>query len=145
MAQMDPAAVANSSVGRSGVDADGEIAEMRREMSVQELRMTEQRSRARVENQLDMLSLIAKTLRVLPGRKQLILLSEGFDPKLIQGRQWQAESSTENDLILQGRLWNVDNDQRYGSTSSLTMLDRMDIHPESIGDSTGKLENLTEI
>jgi hypothetical protein len=27
----------------------------------------------------------------------------------------------------------------------LTLLDRMGVHPESIGDSTGKVEHLTEV
>ena len=27
----------------------------------------------------------------------------------------------------------------------LTLLDRMEVHPESIGDSTGRLEHLTEL
>jgi hypothetical protein len=27
----------------------------------------------------------------------------------------------------------------------LTLLDRMDVHPESVGDSTGRLEHLTDL
>jgi VWFA-related protein len=111
--------------GVNGVSSD-EMETIRKEMAVQEMRMTDSHNRARAENQIQMLSQIAKTLRILPGRKQLILFSEGFDPKLIQGRQWHdAEINDQNELVLAGKLWNIDNDQRYGSTTSLTMLDRM--------------------
>jgi hypothetical protein len=100
---------------------------MLREMAKQETRMTDSRNRARAENQIQMLSSIAQTLKRLPGRKQIILFSEGFDPRLIQGHQigndregqWEAMS------ILAGHLWNIDNDQRYGSTASLKILDDM--------------------
>jgi VWFA-related protein len=106
---------------------DNEMTTMLRELGKQETRMTDSRNRARAENQIQMLATIAQTLRRLPGRKQIILFSEGFDPKLIQGHsigndaqgEWEARS------ITSGQIWNIDNDQRYGSTSSLKLLDRM--------------------
>jgi VWFA-related protein len=75
---------------------------------------------SRVEKQVDYLSQMAKTLRAVPGRKQVILLSEGFDAKYLQGRD-----TRDNDRIASGEYWKVDNDARYGNTASLSMLDRM--------------------
>ena len=43
-------------------------------------------TRARVEKEVDYLGQLAKMLRAIPGRKQIIFLSEGFDPSVVQGR-----------------------------------------------------------
>ena len=83
--------------------------------------------RAQAEKQIDALANLAKTLRAVPGRKQIVFLSEGFDPKYIQGRDARsmAEQQQENEQILSGQSYNVDTDARFGSTSSLAILDRM--------------------
>jgi VWFA-related protein len=113
--------------GGGGARGDDEMASILREMAKQESRMTDSNARAKAENQIQMLARIAQTLRHVPGRKQIIFFSEGFDPKLIQGHSlsndeqgtWEAMS------ILGGLVYNIDNDQRYGSTASLTLLDQM--------------------
>lgn len=110
-----------------GSRGDDESAAMIRELGKQETRMTDSRNRARAENQIQMLSSIAQTLRRLPGRKQVIFFSEGFDPKLIQGRATgnDTQGTWEQLSITSGQIWNIDNDQRYGSTASLKLLDQM--------------------
>jgi VWFA-related protein len=87
----------------------------------------EQYVRARIEKQVGALGELAKMLRAVPGRKQIIMLSEGFDAKFLQGRDARAsaEQAKENAAVLSGEIWNVDNDARYGSTASMTMVDRM--------------------
>jgi VWFA-related protein len=87
----------------------------------------EQYVRTRIEKQVGALGELAKMLRAVAGRKQIILLSEGFDAKFLQGRDARAsqEQAKENAAVLSGEIWNVDNDARYGSTSSMTMVDRM--------------------
>lgn len=111
----------------SGNRGDNETATLLRELGKQETRMTDSRNRARAENQIQMLATIAQTLRRLPGRKQIIFFSEGFDPKLIQGHSIgnDAEGLWESLSITSGQIWNIDNDQRYGNTASLKMLDQM--------------------
>ena len=42
--------------------------------------------RQRIQKQIDALAQLAATLRAVPGRKQVILLSEGFDAKYLEGR-----------------------------------------------------------
>ena len=83
--------------------------------------------RAQAEKQIEGLAALAKTLRAVPGRKQIIFLSEGFDPKFVQGRDARsmAEQQAENEQVLSGQSFNVDTDARYGTSSSLTLLDRM--------------------
>ena len=87
----------------------------------------EQYVRGRVEKQVDYLSDLAKTLRAVPGRKQVILLSEGFDAKYLQGRDVRdtEANARDNQAVTTGQYWRVDSDDRYGSSSSLELLNRM--------------------
>jgi len=111
-----------SSEGRGGM-ANAEIAERQQQMT----RSNERYSQAGVEKQVDDLGKLAKTLRAVPGRKQVILLSEGFDAKYLQGRDARdtAAAARDNNNVTSGQYWNVDNDARFGNTASLTLLDRM--------------------
>jgi VWFA-related protein len=90
-------------------------------------RMNEDAVRARVDREVDALGALAKMLRAVPGRKQVILLSEGFDPKYLEGRDARAsqDAARENDQVLHGQAYNVDQDQRYGNTTSQKGLDQM--------------------
>lgn len=88
--------------------------------------------RKRVEKQIDALGDLARTLATVPGRKQIIYLSEGFDASLLQGRSAHAELTTEkqsvrdeNELLMKGEVYNVDTEGRFGNTGGLTTLDRM--------------------
>jgi VWFA-related protein len=87
--------------------------------------------RKRVEKQIDTLGELARVLRSVPGRKQIIFLSEGFDAEFLQGRnaqtnaQQKKENEKENNAAMSGSLWEVDFDARYGSVTGLTALNRM--------------------
>jgi VWFA-related protein len=87
--------------------------------------------RKRVEKQVDILGDLAKVLRSVPGRKQIIFLSEGFDAAFLQGRDVKTtsgqkkENEIENNAAMSGSLWDVDSDARYGSVTGLTTLNRM--------------------
>jgi len=98
-----------------------------REMAASMKGMNEQAVRQRIERQIDGLGQLATTLRAVPGRKQIILLSEGFDAKYLQGRDARdtKETARENEAILSGNLDKINPDDRYGSTSSMTFVDRM--------------------
>lgn len=107
----------------TGAAAASEMAERQQQLT----HSNEQYVRGRVEKQVDYLGDLARTLRAVPGRKQVILLSEGFDAKYLQGRDARdtEAAARDNDAVATGQYWKVDNDARYGSTSSLSMLDRM--------------------
>ncbi len=83
--------------------------------------------RARVEKQIDYLGDLAKTLRAVPGRKQVILLTEGFNAKYLQGRDARDAAANARDFAAtaSGQVWNIDTDAKYGNTSSQSILDRM--------------------
>jgi len=118
------APAAGSGGGREGkAAADEESMLMQRNITHQ----NEGAVRARVERQVDALGALARMLRAVPGRKQIVFLSEGFDPKYIQGRDARAsqEQSADNEQILHGQAYTVDTDAMFGNTGSMTMLDRM--------------------
>jgi len=117
-----PQPIGNSGEGNAALVA-AEMAERQQQLT----HSSEQYVRTRVEKQVDYLGQLAKTLRAVPGRKQVILLSEGFDAKFLQGRDARESeaASRENDAVTAGQYWKVDTDARYGSSSSLSMLDRM--------------------
>ena len=83
--------------------------------------------RARVEKEVDYLGALAKTLRAVPGRKQIVFLSEGFDPSVVTGRDVRdsEKSAQDNEAILRGNAYNVDNDARFGSSTSQSFVSRM--------------------
>ncbi len=88
--------------------------------------------RKRLEKQMDALGDLARALASVAGRKQLIYLSEGFDASLLQGRSTRSELTTgkqdlrdENEQLMEGNLYNVDSEGRFGNSAGLTTLDRM--------------------
>ncbi len=111
------------STNQNAAAAASEMAERQQQLT----HSNEQYVRTRVEKQVDYLGQLAKTLRAVPGRKQVILLSEGFDAKYLQGRDVRDTAGTtrDNDAVTSGQYWKVDSDERYGNASSLSMLDRM--------------------
>lgn len=105
--------------GRNSARADAQEA-WREEMQGNELRSTinnDTERRGQVRTQLQNFGSVARALDRLHGQKQIILLSEGFDARLISGRDDLSFKSTqrENDAVLSGELWKVDSDQRLGS------------------------------
>jgi VWFA-related protein len=97
------------------------------DIALGEKRENDQYDRTRIERQMHLLSDLGRTLRVLPGRKQVILFSEGFDPRLVRGRDAHAAAEEQEDLnqASSGNIWRVDNDARYGSSMTLTLLEEM--------------------
>ncbi|HEX3109399.1 MAG TPA: VWA domain-containing protein [Thermoanaerobaculia bacterium] len=87
----------------------------------------DQYNRDKIDRQLNLLSGLSKVLRAVRGEKHILLLSEGFDSRLIQGRDagTTAQGEEEKQMVEQGMIWNVDSDNRYGSSSSLDLVRRM--------------------
>ncbi|HKI02358.1 MAG TPA: VWA domain-containing protein [Thermoanaerobaculia bacterium] len=69
---------------------------------------------------------MARSLNALKGRKHVLLFSEGFDSRLMIGRQTtDAEAQEDADKLLQGQSFYVDTDQRYGNTGLVSDINRM--------------------
>ena len=69
---------------------------------------------------------LARALNSVKGRKHVLYFSEGFDSRLLFGRQTtDLEADTDNSNIAFGQTWMVDNDARFGSTGLQKNLGRM--------------------
>src|ERR1043165_10282981 len=94
--------------------------------------VTENQSRAydrsRVDKQIRWLADLGTTLRSVGGRKQVVLLSEGFDASLVQGRDMRDQAGQQKDLdaITSGDLSKVDSDRIFGSAAQLTNLAQLE-------------------
>ena len=118
-----PSANSDNQPGR----AAGEVLESIKDIARLEKRLNDNYNRMRAEKEMTMLGGLARTLRAVPGQKQVILMSEGFDARLVQGRDARAsqEVKEEEQYSTTGEFWKVDFDARFGSSTSLTLLDRM--------------------
>jgi VWFA-related protein len=83
--------------------------------------------RQKIDRQVGMLAGLATTLRAVSGQKHIVFLSEGFDPRLIQGRDAHGsqEQTDEGAAAEGGELWKIDSDNRYGSSGSMTLLSKL--------------------
>lgn len=87
----------------------------------------DQFERRRVELELGHLGQLAMKLRSLPGRKQVVLLSEGFSAQTVQGRDIRdsSEAATELEQVIRGAVFRTDNDVRLGSSTAMVALGQM--------------------
>jgi len=67
---------------------------------------------------------LARALRRVDGRKQVLYFSAGFDSRLLVGHSG-SEQRDAAESIAQGRLWEVDGRTRYGDTRLLDLLGEM--------------------
>jgi VWFA-related protein len=82
-------------------------------------RQSRESVRVEAEKEMDTLGDLAKMLRSIPGKKQVVLLSEGFDPRFVQG------SDAREDLSYQTGVTDSKDDRRFGSNSASSALRRM--------------------
>jgi VWFA-related protein len=77
-------------------------------------------ARGQLRTELRELGVLARLLDRVPGRKQIIMLSEGFDPAVVQGRRNLSERATqeENEAVDRGEIWKVTSEQRFGASGS---------------------------
>ena len=87
----------------------------------------DQLQRQRIERELNLLGGLNRSLRSIAGQKSIIFLSEGFDPRLVQGRSAGLNEGQYNDntAIERGEVWKVDSDNIYGSATSMSTVDKM--------------------
>jgi VWFA-related protein len=109
--------------GNARDDTDNPMADIVREQK----RLDDLYNRSKIDRQIGLLSGMAKLLRSVSGRKDIVLLSEGFDPRLIQGRDAQIDQQQLDETVAaeHGEVWKIDSDNRYGSATSISILQKM--------------------
>ncbi len=108
------------SAGGGKAEIDAVIGEQAVEGKAMQQRAQDSELRNRLRIQLSNMGRVARALDRLHGQKQIILLSEGFDVSLVSGREDLSSDSarSENTSVLAGEVWNVDSEQRFGSTTA---------------------------
>lgn len=132
----DPLQIANTSA-YTGVDVmsntkgaavdPGVVGDHMKNMIELATRSNEDFVRRRVEKEIASLDELARTLRAVSGRKQIVLLSEGFDARTLAGRDARESSDDMQELsqVASGAFYRADVDARFGNTASQTLLGRM--------------------
>lgn len=78
--------------------------------------------RQRVTAYVSELQRLAQLLDALEGRKQVVLLSTGFDQTVLLGAQ-RAEQVESARAVTEGRIWEVQGDRHFGDSTARTALD----------------------
>jgi VWFA-related protein len=132
----DPLQIANTTAydkldrmsNSKGTDVDaGVIGDHMKNLIELATKANEEFVRRRIETEIGALDDLARTLRAVAGRKQIVLLSEGFDPKALLGRDARDITNDQQELaqVTAGAFWRADVDARLGNTASQTLLGRM--------------------
>ncbi len=108
--------------GGFGFDADAEIMEV---LSAAERDTRREAERNAILAMSDSLGEIAGLLGAIQGRKHVVLLSEGFDNSIIIGTEDLARIQEMNTASEFGQTWEIDSDERFGSTSAQNQLIEM--------------------
>ena len=106
----------------SGTSKDLAIDEIR-QLSDRVKQHDDNYSRGRITSLLRSFGSLARMLEAVPGRKQVIYFSEGFDMRLLQGSSDdfdQAKKSSE--AAIKGSLWEIDSEERFGNSSLQTTM-----------------------
>lgn len=112
---------------RGGSNIDAAFAEMAAEQQRLSQTVQDNELRSRLRIQFTNMANVARVLDRLHGQKQIILLSEGFDARLITGRENLSfkETQAENDAAMSGEVWNIDSDKRFGNATSSNEIRQM--------------------
>ncbi|MEZ5332996.1 MAG: VWA domain-containing protein [Thermoanaerobaculia bacterium] len=106
---------------RAGVDPGAEIKQLLESMETQDIRT---QSRNDILSLTSSLAGLADVMAGVEGRKHLVYLSEGFDTSAVFGRgrgetlEEQRKIQETNEAAMRGEVWNVNSEERFGSTST---------------------------
>src|SRR6185369_13682373 len=80
----------------------------------------------RIKDFTSSLANLGRALNSVQGRKQVVMFSEGFDSRLLIGRDTlDADNDLDNANIANGQHYLVDNDARFGSMTLQNQMNRM--------------------
>ncbi len=110
------------------LNAEGEMLEHLQIIMQQMDRNQRQFDRSRITAYARALGDVARSLDSVRGRKHVVLFSEGFDSRLLIGRQPESQDEEQQRDIInaqRGALHLVDSDQMYGNVGLLNDLEKM--------------------
>lgn len=123
-----------SLAGESGLGVNSEVRSQQDQMVTEYMKSIAQQaerserfySEARINNFAHGLSELGRTLASVPGRKQIVYFSEGFESRLLLGNDPSSDESVEDTRNLtSGESWKTDSDTRFGNSQLQGALFRM--------------------
>ncbi|HWM93670.1 MAG TPA: VWA domain-containing protein [Thermoanaerobaculia bacterium] len=85
-----------------------------------------QAQKVAIDSMSDSFSELARLMRGISGRKEVVLFSEGFDTTVLQGTADKEERlRMEVEGTEDGSIWRVDSEERFGSFEALADVERM--------------------
>jgi VWFA-related protein len=115
----------NDAPGKRGLEIEGKEGkdpDFYRDMVLMLARSERTAYRQRVVSYVADLQRLAQLLDSVQGRKQVILLSGGFDQSLLMGAEG-TEQADASRAVVEGRLWEVQGDRRFGDATARSTLD----------------------
>ena len=110
---------------RPGATADRIIAETMKEFSQRMERQDRQREQSRILALSRSLTGLARLIGTVEGSKQVVYLSEGFDSSALYGTLDTTSIENMSRASEEGRIWDIDSDERFGDTSSQNVMQEM--------------------
>lgn len=117
LAESDKAADANFSAGSGFTSHLNPVASLERADREAQAREITQFTKS--------LEVFADTLASVHGRKYVLLLSPGFESAILTGTSDDDKVWDMGSHSVRGDVWNIDNDERYGSTKVGSYLEKM--------------------
>ncbi|PYQ29450.1 MAG: hypothetical protein DMF56_10810 [Acidobacteria bacterium] len=114
--------------GTGGGSHDADMAQTAGQLNAVNSRTDDEYRRGRVNAQIKTFANIGRILDSVSGRKQIILLSEGFDARLVQGREaagTNTQTQQENDDAISGSGNFANMEDRFGNTASTNAVSTM--------------------
>jgi VWFA-related protein len=105
---------------KAGRDEFGEDV---REMLIRYQQMELSSYELRIGAFVDSLGQLGRALGSLQGRKQVILFSSGFDPRVLSGNQGD-DAVAASEAVLHGRTWEVKSGSRFGDNQLRTEMEQ---------------------
>jgi VWFA-related protein len=139
----DPLAFAFESPGRLGIEnersvnseragIDLELARNLRALKALVGRQDRDYETERATRAIESFGALARALDSVSGRKHIILFSQGFDDRIYVGDDDHSPGLQENEAIVRGETWLVDNDKRFGNSRLQQMVnDTLDLFRRS--------------
>lgn len=125
MVDIDPVVRASNELAPGGTGFDDLARQHFADLAVATQRVTRELQIDRAQKYSASMEDMATVLREVRGRKQVVLFSEGFDTSTILGTDSRQRIAEAAQAVSRGEYWKVDSDERFGSGSTLSFLERM--------------------
>lgn len=115
----------NSQSTREQQSFKQDITAQLRDISIYQNRLTRDVEKNKVDSFSRALSDLGKLLASVPGQKEVVYLSEGFDASTLLGTTDQKRIQEMNLAAMRGDYSKVDSEERFGSSKSVSAVDDM--------------------